>query len=94
MAGLWSWHYDAQGYLQTFAIITTAVNELMAPIHDRMPAILEGDDLALWLNPRTSAQDLPRLLAPAPESLLEARAVSSLVNSVKNDGQELLVVSA
>lgn len=64
---------------------------MMAPIHDRMPAILdEGYDLALWLNPKTAADDLPGLLAPAPESLLEAQAVSLLVNSVKNEGPELL----
>jgi putative SOS response-associated peptidase YedK len=91
MAGLWQWHQDEEGYLQTFAIITTAANALIAPIHDRMPAILEGDDLALWLNPKTAAGVLPGLLGPAREDLLESRPVSPLVNSVKNEGPDLLL---
>jgi hypothetical protein len=48
MAGLWQWYQDQQGYSHTFAIVTTAANALIAPIHGRMPAILdEGDSLAL-----------------------------------------------
>jgi putative SOS response-associated peptidase YedK len=90
MAGLWQWHQGEDGYLQTFAIVTTAANATIAPIHDRMPAILEGDDLALWLNPQSAASVLPGLLAPAREDLLESRPASPLVNSVKNDGPELL----
>src|SRR5271169_4765200 len=49
MAGLWQWYQAAEGYEQTFAVITTLANAVVARIHDRMPAILEGDDLALWL---------------------------------------------
>jgi putative SOS response-associated peptidase YedK len=90
MAGLWQWHQDEQGYLQTFAIVTTAANATMAPMHDWMPAILEGDSLALWLNPRTAPGVLPGLLAPARDDLLVSRPVSPLINSVKNDGPELL----
>jgi putative SOS response-associated peptidase YedK len=90
MAGLWQWQNGEEGYLQTFAIVTTAANATLAPIHDRMPAILEGDSLALWLNPKTAAPDLPGLLTSARDDLLESRRVSPLVNSVKNDGPELL----
>ena len=90
MAGLWQWDQDLEGYLQTFAIVTTAANATIAPIHDRMPAILEGDNLALWLNPKTAASDLPGLLGPARDDLLETRQVSPLVNSVKHDGPELV----
>jgi putative SOS response-associated peptidase YedK len=89
MAGLWQWHHDEDGYLQTFAIITTAANDAMAPIHDRMPAILEGDTLALWLNPKTAAGVLPGLLGPAHDDLLVSRPVSRRVNNVKKDGPEL-----
>ena len=49
MAGLWQWTEVEIGYQQTFAIVTTAANAAVAPIHDRMPAILEGDSLAIWL---------------------------------------------
>jgi putative SOS response-associated peptidase YedK len=94
MAGLWQWHQDDEGYLQTFAIVTTAANATVAPVHDRMPALLEGDDLALWLNPQTAADDLQGLLGPAREDLLESRPVSPLVNSVKNDGPELIAASS
>jgi putative SOS response-associated peptidase YedK len=91
MAGLWQWHHDEAGYLQTFAIVTTAANATIAPIHDRMPAILdEGDSLSLWLNPTAELKDLRGLLRPAPDDLLETRSVSSLVNSVKNEGPELV----
>ena len=92
LAAYWAWS-DAPGggRMQTFTIITTAANALMAPIHDRMPAILdEGDDLSLWLNPTSELKDLRGLLAPAPEGLLEMRQVSTLVNSVKNEGPELV----
>ena len=40
MAGLWQWVEVQEGYEQSFAIITTAANAAVAPIHDRMPAIL------------------------------------------------------
>jgi putative SOS response-associated peptidase YedK len=55
-----------------------------------MPAILEGDALALWLNPKIKPKDLTTLLEPARDDLLEARAVSPAVNDVKNDTPELL----
>jgi putative SOS response-associated peptidase YedK len=74
----------------TFTIVTTAANALMAPIHERMPAILEGDSPGPWLNPQSRPpRDLPGLLAPARDELLEFPPVSSLVNSVKNEGSEL-----
>jgi putative SOS response-associated peptidase YedK len=65
----------------------------MRPIHDRMPAILdEGDSLSLWLNPTSELKDLRGLLNSVPDNLLELRPVTTLVNSVKNDGPELLLV--
>jgi putative SOS response-associated peptidase YedK len=94
MAGLWQWYQDQQGYSQTFAIVTTAANALMAPIHDRMPAILDdGDSLSLWLNPTSQLKDLRGLLNPVPDDVLEMRPASPLVNSVKNDGPELIAES-
>jgi putative SOS response-associated peptidase YedK len=90
MAGLWQWHRDAQGVQQTFAIVTTAANAAMAPIHDRMPAILEGDGLALWLNHKTPAGGLEEVLAPVRDDLLVSQTVSNSVNDVHNDGPELI----
>jgi putative SOS response-associated peptidase YedK len=72
------------------AIITTASKLVVALIHDRMPAILEGDSLVLWLNPATPTNDLLGLLGPTRDDLLGCRAVSPAVNHAKNDGPELL----
>jgi putative SOS response-associated peptidase YedK len=72
MAGLW----DAG----RFAVLTTTPNQLVGEIHDRMPAILTDAEAAAWL-----ADPAQKLLHPAPEGLLEARPVSSRVNSVRHD---------
>jgi putative SOS response-associated peptidase YedK len=81
IAGLWQWSQVPQGYQQTFTIVTTWANARLAAIHDRMPAILEGDGLALWLNPKTELQVVRALLAPAPDEVLELWKESALVNS-------------
>jgi putative SOS response-associated peptidase YedK len=80
-AGLWSrWRRD-EAEILSCTIITTAPNEDMAPIHDRMPAILKRDDEAVWLDPAyDNADHLKGLLAPYPGRMI-AVAVSSRVNS-------------
>lgn len=90
MAGLWRWRDTSDGYLQEFTIVTTSANAPLAPIHNRMPAILEGDALSLWLNPKIEVNELPSLLEPARDDLLEVRPVSPAVNDVKNDAPQLL----
>lgn len=92
MAGLYeSWQPQPGKRERTFTVITTGANDLMRPIHDRMPAILGEDEVDEWLNPRqTSAAVLKALLAPPPEEMLQFRAVSPLLNSPKNDRAELL----
>jgi putative SOS response-associated peptidase YedK len=72
-------------------IITTAANRLLEPIHNRMPVILDEAGAADWMNWREpDPLSLKRLLAPAPNDLLVVRPASPLVNSVKNEGPELL----
>jgi putative SOS response-associated peptidase YedK len=71
-------------------IITTAANQLMKPIHDRMPVILDSADWEAWLNPDTDLDTLQSLLAPAPAGGLEAYPISTRVNNVRNDGPGLL----
>jgi putative SOS response-associated peptidase YedK len=68
-----------------FVILTTAANELMRPIHDRMPALLSPEGAGAWL-----ADGDANLLEPAPGSWLIAREVSLRVNAVANDWPELL----
>jgi len=82
-AGLYeNWKSNDGKILQTCTIITTSANELMAPIHNRMPVIIMPDDRKLWLD--TSVQDpdmLLPLLEPFSSAALEAYAVSKKVNS-------------
>jgi putative SOS response-associated peptidase YedK len=86
-AGLWErWRgaVDAEP-LDTFTILTTAPNELMATIHNRMPAILKPGDYDVWLDAKATADQLNALLAPLLDGELEAYPVSQHVNSPKND---------
>lgn len=74
------------------AIVTTAANATVAPVHDRMPAILGDDSWRRWLDPAPcEVSRLMALLGPAPAEMLEMYPVSKRVNSVKNDGEELLL---
>jgi putative SOS response-associated peptidase YedK len=76
--------------LRTCVIITTAANDLMKPIHDRMPVILDPADWDTWLDLGTDLDTLQRLLVPTPAGDLEAYPVSTQVNNVRNDSPELL----
>ena len=90
-AGIWSTVHDAAGKEhQTFAIITTEANELMAPIHNRMPVILQERDEEDWLNPQASLDEAQAMLAPFPAELLTAYKVSTKVNSPANNTPEVL----
>ena len=63
----------------------------MAPLHDRMPLILDPADFDRWLDPEyQSVEGLTPLLVPYPAGAMEAVAVSTLVNSPKTDGPECL----
>jgi len=86
-AGLYeSWRATPDNWQRTFTIITTEPNHLVSPIHDRMPVILDDEDVDRWLDPREEdTEALKQLLAPCPDDLLVTRAVSQRVNSVRND---------
>jgi putative SOS response-associated peptidase YedK len=75
----------------TCVLITTAPNTLMAPIHDRMPAILRREDEAMWLDPEVREPEaVLNLLAPYPDDLMRAYPVSTLVSNVRHEGPELI----
>ena len=82
-AGLWeSWEGADHSALETCTILTTDANEVMRPIHDRMPVILAPDDYARWLDPAIeSPAPLAGLLRPYAADDLTASAVSPHVNS-------------
>ncbi|HEY8237816.1 MAG TPA: SOS response-associated peptidase [Candidatus Limnocylindrales bacterium] len=96
LAGLWAgWKDEDTGeIIRSFTIVTTSANEMMAPIHDRMPVMLPEDAWERWLDPSRTAgaglSELKGLLVPSDEGWLEMFPVSRLVNSVQNDGPELL----
>ncbi len=91
-AGLYDIYRDQDGQeLKTFTIITTEANELMAPIHNRMPVILRPEDEDLWLDKAvTDPQAVVGLLQPYPAELMVAYPVSKLVNKPENDLPELV----
>jgi putative SOS response-associated peptidase YedK len=71
--------------------VTTNANDTVAPLHDRMPVVLEEREWDRWLDPDAADIDgLTRLLRPAADELLVAYAVGTAVNSADNDGPELV----
>jgi putative SOS response-associated peptidase YedK len=92
MAGLWdSWISPAGETVNTFTIITTAPNELLKPIHDRMPVILTPEKEQLWLDPVIDFKLLNEILVPYPASKMDYYAVSTFINSTKNDTPECIL---
>jgi len=91
-AGLWeTWTGPNGEELETAAIVTTAANRTLKPIHDRMPVIVPPDGFDLWLDGATvDATTAAALIAPAPEGLLEAYEISTAVNRTANDNPKLL----
>ncbi|HEV2360921.1 MAG TPA: SOS response-associated peptidase [Acidimicrobiales bacterium] len=78
------------GWLMTCTIITTEANELMSPIHNRMPVILTPDNWDLWLARTPLDEDvIGSLLVPAGPDVLVAYRVSDLVSNSRNEGPEL-----
>jgi putative SOS response-associated peptidase YedK len=96
LAGLWEvWRgpegADGAGRLTSCVIVTTDANELLRPVHDRMPVVLERDVWDTWLDPDNDDLDeLQALLTPAAEDVLELVPVGTRVNDVRNDGPDLV----
>jgi putative SOS response-associated peptidase YedK len=82
---------DPQAWLITFAVITTAAEPGLDVIHDRMPLVLPADRWAAWLDPQLRDQDAVRaLIVPPAPGRFAAVPVTNRVNSVRNDGPELV----
>lgn len=86
-AGLWEHWQNPEGEpVESCAIITTEANDLVKPIHDRMPVILPRKVYALWLDPQAQdTEKLQKLLVPYPAKEMRAYPVSLLVNNPKNE---------
>jgi putative SOS response-associated peptidase YedK len=73
----------------TCALLTVSPNELMAPIHSRMPAIVDAAAVRRWLAPGPiTADEMASLCQPYPAVQIEAHRVSTLVNNVRNNTPE------
>ncbi len=91
-AGIYDrWKDPAENEIKTFAILTTAPNQLLAQVHNRMPVILQPEQESLWLtaDPGTM-ESLLKSLPPLPQDQLEMYPVSRMVNWAKNDSPQLI----
>jgi putative SOS response-associated peptidase YedK len=86
-AGLWEhWGGQESSDVDSCTIITTDANDLLRPIHDRMPVIPREDDYDRWLDPKLEdTGTLEGLLKPYPPEEMTAYAISALVNGPRND---------
>lgn len=90
MAAVWERFEDADGALLSCAIVTTVANDAVAPIHDRMPALLAPDAVAAWLDPANAdTEALLASLRPCPAAWIEAHPVDRRVNDVRADDARL-----
>jgi len=79
------WINEDDVTIESFSIITTAANELVKPIHDRMPVILNPERYDAWLDHSTDMATISSFLSPYPADDMERYEVSPLVNNVRND---------
>ncbi len=89
-AGLWDlWRGPDDSPVTSCTIITTSPNDLLAPIHNRMPVILPADAYEQWLDPDEQPADrLTPLLNPYPAREMTAHAVSRTVNNPRTDSPD------
>jgi putative SOS response-associated peptidase YedK len=91
-AGLWEhWEGPDGRAIDSCTVITTGPNELMAPLHDRMPVILNSNDYGIWLDPCTQETSaLQCLLRPYPADEMSAYPVGTRVNNPSVDDPECI----
>lgn len=91
MAGLWETNRRAIGQpVKSCTIITTAANEKLAEVHDRMPVVLVDVSLQSWLSQSLSVDAAISLLSSAPEEFFDTQAVDRRVNNARIDDEDCL----
>ncbi len=89
-AGIWEvWKTPGGEDVKSFSIITTEPNELMKPLHNRMPVILKQENEEKWLQ-EIDISEAQKMLEPYPFEDLEAYPISTLVNSPRNNTEEII----
>ncbi len=92
IAGLWE-HWEGQDgqVIESCTLLTTEPNDVLAPIHNRMPVILDPKDYAQWLDPALQTADgVKPLLRPYPSDLMTVYSMSLRVNNPRNDDSQCL----
>lgn len=85
---MWKSHDGVR--LESYAIVTTETNELLAPLHDRMPLIIDPHDFDRWLEPGDPERPPVDLLRPYDSDLMKIWRVKPDVGSIKNDRPDLI----
>lgn len=85
-AGIWERWQDQE----TFCIITTTPNEIMTPIHDRMPVVVEEENWGQWMDSTADGESIKRLLVPCESGIMKARPVHPAVNSPRNNDERCI----
>ena len=90
-AGLWEqWKSPDEDIINSCTILTTEANDLLRPIHDRIPVILESKNYELWLDSEAQQPQLQQLLRPYQADLMTSCTVSTKVNNPKNNTPECI----
>jgi putative SOS response-associated peptidase YedK len=93
-AGLWeSWWPKEGEALESFTILTTDANEVLEPIHNRMPVILDRKDYLRWMEPASTERLPVDLMRPYPAERMTSWPVSQRVGNVRNNDEELLAAT-
>jgi putative SOS response-associated peptidase YedK len=86
LAGIWDRWRGADEVVESFAVITTAVNDKLAFVHNRQPVILRCEDLECWLDEASEPEQVRALLSATLPAPLSAIPVSTYVNNSRNEG--------
>ena len=95
-AGLWEEWIDKEtgDLLETFTIITTAANDVLKPVHDRMPVIIKAENYEEWVDTKIKdTEKLKKFLMPYPANEMDSHTVSRAVNSPTANSPELIINS-
>jgi putative SOS response-associated peptidase YedK len=89
-AGIWDRWRNGELSIKSCALVTTTANEVLRPVHDRMPVMLREESYETWLDSRVSPVELKKLLEPYPSEEMKSHPVSSQVNYTDIDNEGLI----
>ena len=93
-AGLWERWQKGDGPIESCTLITTEANDLVGPVHDRMPVVLDGPEAeAMWLSKDVEVSEAEGLLIPFPSERVSVAPANPAVNRAGVEGPELIVAA-